>query len=86
LHDMRLGMLRPDKSQIDAGPEKGSATRRGFLLGLLGGLASAVGLTAAAAKSEESSPDETPPSPGRPVANPIDNIFVPLRTTTRKPD
>ena len=62
------------------GAEEGTATRRDFLFGLLGGLAGLAGLSAIGARSKTASTGRsgTEPAPDRNVSGPIDNIFVPL--------
>ena len=78
-------MLRGDKNHKPV--MEGSATRRGFLFGLLGGLAGAAGLTAIVARFARASSllPGTAPAQGRTSSKPIDNIFVPLRSPKREP-
>ena len=57
-----------------------AATRRGFLLGLFGGLAGALGLATAPRLSEGPAAPPRAPAPNRA----IDNIFEPLIRTTQQ--
>lgn len=61
------------------GPE--ATTRRGFLLGLLGSLAAAAGLSSISRSSM--SPEARRPAAA--PAGPIDNIFEPIQTGDLKP-
>ena len=78
-------MMAHDKNQRPSN-EDGKATRRGFLLGLLAGLAGAAGL--GAAKFGAALPGEAAPrggsGSGSGAGKPIDNIFVPIRSSKRK--
>jgi hypothetical protein len=63
--------------------EETATSRRGFLFGLLGGLAGTAGLSALAAGEKTKSADLASGS-GRPVSKPIDNIFTPLPSSKRE--
>jgi hypothetical protein len=74
-------MSRDDEGQ--GGTIEGAATRRGFLLTLLGGLAGAAGVSALSGSASAAAPGTTP-APGRNAGTPIDNIFTPLRKLRSK--
>lgn len=75
-------MPERDISQKDARPEV-LATRRGFLFDLLGNLAGAAALLASAAKPGNAALAGGDAAPGK-AGTPIDNIFVPIRSSKGK--
>jgi len=77
---MQLVMKKDDKGQELTKNDGNLPTRRGFLFSLLGGFAGAAALFSIVVRAKTSSRAIAgeEPVPGRPVAKPIDNIFVPL--------
>ncbi len=80
---MRKDMLKDDKDHKLT--EAGAATRRGFLFSLVGGLAGAAGWYALISGSKKASAGRSglDSVPSQAAATPIDNIFVPLRSSKR---